>query len=336
MDNQFLLLRSPRKWGGKTEVFDYYSGSLIDWDGQNVENGTIALLKAWKEDKIQTFKEPGSKKTWEEIEVILRELQLTEAANIESTQWIDFATQIDRIKVGIREEKFEKVVLSRVKWIDFEQPLTIKVLVQIFKEACDKYANSLVYLIGTKEHGVWIGASPEILVEIDGSEMRTMSLAGTLFNQEEEWTDKEKLEQSITAQHISESLKALGLKEDISGIKEVSNGSIRHLVQYHQANMADLNLGQVVSMLHPTPAVAGYPVSESVLMIDELEMHQRELYTGFIGDSREVYVNLRCAQVFSNGIKLYAGCGVNSQSNSEREWQETELKMKVMGDLFVV
>ncbi len=320
----------------KINEFDFYSGSLIDWDGQNVENGTIALLKAWKEDKIQTFKEPGSKKTWEEIEVILRELKLTEAANIESTQWIDFTTQIDRIKVGIREEKFEKVVLSKVKWIDFEQSLTIQVLMQNFKDACDKYANSLVYLIGTSEHGIWIGATPEILVEMDGSEMRTMSLAGTLFNQEEEWTDKEKLEQSITAKHISECLSALGLTEEISKVTEITNGSIRHLVQFHQANIEELNLGNVVSKLHPTPAVAGYPVKESVRIIDELEMHQRALYTGFIGNSTEVYVNLRCAQVFSNGIKLYAGCGINSQSESEREWQETELKMKVMGDLFVV
>jgi isochorismate synthase len=336
MDSQFLLLRSPRKWVGKTEVFDFYSGSLIDWDGQCRDCEKIALFKSWNADRIQTFTESHTEITLEELVRLLGNFRLGHFGKRESTSWKSFSEHIEKIQDGIAHNKFEKVVLSRVKWIDFEQPLTIKVLVQIFKEACDKYANSLVYLIGTKEHGVWIGASPEILVEIDGSEMRTMSLAGTLFNQEEEWTDKEKLEQSITAQHISESLKALGLKEDISGIKEVSNGSIRHLVQYHQANMADLNLGQVVSMLHPTPAVAGYPVSESVLMIDELEMHQRELYTGFIGDSREVYVNLRCAQVFSNGIKLYAGCGVNSQSNSEREWQETELKMKVMGDLFVV
>ena len=57
MDSQFLLLRSPRKWVGKTEVFDFYSGSLIDWDGQCRDCEKIALFKSWNAERIQTFTE---------------------------------------------------------------------------------------------------------------------------------------------------------------------------------------------------------------------------------------------------------------------------------------
>ena len=334
MDNQFLLLRSPRK--NSKDLLDYYSGSLVDWDGKQYESEHKALIKSWDGEKIRTFKDGGVEITVEELKKKVGDMEIQPYELVESSTWSHFSEQVEKIKEGISQNKFEKAVLSRVKWVEFQSLLSVDSLLQIFKNACDTYVNSLVYLLCTNEYGVWMGASPEILVEIEGDEMRTMSLAGTLFNQEEIWSDKEEREQSVTALHISETLNSLGLKENKSEVEEITNGSIRHLVQYHQANIHGIDLGQLISRLHPTPAVAGYPINESVQMIEELELHQRELYTGFIGDTQEVYVNLRCAQIFKNGIKLYAGCGINSQSDFEREWQETELKMRVIGDLFVV
>jgi isochorismate synthase len=338
MDKQFLLLRSPRTSNVKAEVFDFYSGTLVDWDGQSNEDRNTALLRAWNGEKIQTFSTSGKPITLEEIMSYLADFQLVKANESEckSSLSSDFSDQIERIQQGISQQDFEKVVLSKVKWVDFEQPLIIEELMKNFKEACIKYPHSLVYLLSTKEHGLWMGASPEILIERNGRNMRTMSLAGTLFSDEENWSEKEMQEQAITAQHISECFSELELTEKVSEVTEITNGNIRHLVQEHRADMKDLSMGQVLSRLHPTPAVAGYPVGQSVQMISALEQHTRALYTGFIGNTQEVYVNLRCAQLFSNGIKLYAGCGINAQSNSEREWQETELKMRVMGDLFVL
>lgn len=334
MDNQFLLIRSPRK--NSKGVLDYYSGSLVDWDGKRNEHEAKALIKPWNGEKIRTFKDGGVEISGDELKKKLGDIEIQLSELVESSTWLHFSEQVEKIKEGILQNKFQKVVLSRVKWVEFQSLLSVDSLLQIFKNACDTYVNSLVYLFCTKEHGIWMGASPEILVEIEADEMRTMSLAGTLFNQEEIWSDKEEREQSVTALHISETLNSLGLKENKSEVEEITNASIRHLVQYHQANIQGIDLGQLISRLHPTPAVAGYPINDSVQMIEELELHQRELYTGFIGDTQEVYVNLRCAQIFKNGIKLFSGCGINSQSDSEREWQETELKMRVIGDLFVV
>ncbi|MCL9980659.1 MAG: chorismate-binding protein [Bacteroidia bacterium] len=334
MDNQFLLLRSPRK--NSKDLLDYYSGFLVDWDGKQHESEHKALIKSWDGEKIRTFKDGGVEIAVEELKKKLGDMEILPSELVESSTWSHFSEQVEKIKEGISQNKFEKAVLSRVKWVEFQSLLSLDSLLQIFKLACTKYPNSLVYLLCTNEYGVWMGASPEILVEIEGDEMRTMSLAGTLFNPDEKWSDKEEREQSVTALHISETLNSLGLKEKISEVEEITNGSIRHLVQYHKSHIQDVDLGQLISKLHPTPAVAGYPVNKSVQMIEELEQHERELYTGFIGDTQEVYVNLRCAQIFKNGIKLFAGCGINSQSDSEREWQETELKMRVIGDLFVV
>jgi isochorismate synthase len=44
-----------------------------------------------------------------------------------------------------------------------------------------------------------------------------------------------------------------------------------------------------------------------------------------------LYVTLRCAQLFQNGYTLYAGCGVNEDSDPEVEWNETAAKMALLG-----
>jgi len=214
-----------------------------------------------------------------------------------------------------------------------DKNLEFQQVVELFNTACTAYPNSLVYILNTHEFGTWIGASPEVLIEIDGNLMKTVSLAGTLFSENENWTDKERQEQSITARHISESFQQMGLNEDLSEVGEVVNGPIRHLVQIHQTDISNINVNELMMKLHPTPAVAGYPVKKAIEFIANTELHPRELYTGFIGDSKEVYVNLRCARIFSDGIKLFAGCGINAKSNADREWEETELKMRVISDL---
>jgi isochorismate synthase len=43
-------------------------------------------------------------------------------------------------------------------------------------------------------------------------------------------------------------------------------------------------------------------------------------------------VNLRCAQIFQNQIKIYVGGGITAESNPEKEWEETELKSGTVGN----
>ena len=45
-------------------------------------------------------------------------------------------------------------------------------------------------------------------------------------------------------------------------------------------------------------------------------------------------MNLRCAQIRKNGVEYYAGCGINLDSNWEKEWQETEAKMNVIREYY--
>ena len=90
--------------------------------------------------------------------------------------------------------------------------------------------------------------------------------------------------------------------------------------------------------LHPTPAIAGFPSTESVNWIRENEKHKRGWYAGAFslmsGDqSGEVSVLLRCALVNQTRINVYAGAGLVAESDVNMEWQETKLKLNAILDL---
>jgi isochorismate synthase len=80
------------------------------------------------------------------------------------------------------------------------------------------------------------------------------------------------------------------------------------------------------------------PKGESFQFIEENEGYCRGFYSGVVGmlvpnDKTDLYVNLRCANIMGNHAVLYAGGGILSSSNVESEWQETEAKMKTVGEI---
>jgi isochorismate synthase len=77
------------------------------------------------------------------------------------------------------------------------------------------------------------------------------------------------------------------------------------------------------------------PKQEAFQFILDYEHHQRSYYSGFLGPlfvngQTNLYVTLRCMQLFENGYRLYAGGGLLKDSVEELEWQETETKLDTM------
>jgi isochorismate synthase len=65
------------------------------------------------------------------------------------------------------------------------------------------------------------------------------------------------------------------------------------------------------------------------------ENHQRTYYSGFLGPVNinlrtDIFVNLRCLQVFETEFVLYSGAGITTASVAENEWDETDNKMLTM------
>ncbi len=237
---------------------------------------------------------------------------------------------------AMNELGMKKAVFSRVKKIDFLKDDTFT----FFKNLCEKYPKAFVYLASSPLFGTWLGASPEILLEIHGQNVFTMSLAGTKsIENQEVWDKKELNEQQYVTDFIIETITEQGITEiDTQGPYSFEAGPVKHLrtdISFDLGNRTPLELA---TALHPTPAVSGLPQQLAVELIEAIENHDlnynRFLYAGFLGyvspDHTKLFVNLRCCQLQENEAFLYVGGGFTKDSNIELEWQETERKSKTL------
>ncbi|MCB0381788.1 MAG: chorismate-binding protein [Psychroserpens sp.] len=255
---------------------------------------------------------------------------------------------------SIKKGDFKKVVLSRCETIDFSKQLSISV----FKQLLQTYSNAFVYCWFHPDVGLWLGATPEVLLSITGNHLKTMALAGTQRYKDSlvvNWGEKELEEQKFVTDFIEEQLKPLVSHIKISEPKTVRAGNLLHL-QSDINCVLETDLQTVLEHLHPTPAVCGLPVNTSKTFILNHEYYHRDYYTGFLGElnlkettSRNtnrrnvennayssvktvshLYVNLRCMQIKNNQALIYVGGGVTKDSNPEDEWQETVSKAETM------
>jgi isochorismate synthase len=95
----------------------------------------------------------------------------------------------------------------------------------------------------------------------------------------------------------------------------------------------------MLELLHPTSAVCGMPKEPSKDYIQENEGFDREYFSGFLGpvnllEETNIFVNLRCMKVMPHHATLFAGAGIIVNSNPEKEWNETEIKMQTLLDIF--
>lgn len=234
---------------------------------------------------------------------------------------------------AIKNKDFEKVVLSRKIKID---NLKNKDIFEVFLKALDLYKSAFVYVFFHPKIGFWLGATPELLLSLNGNKYETVALAGTKLQSENKaWTSKEINEQAIVTNYIVDTLKNFTKNVNISSVETVTAGHLEHLITKISGELSnDISILNVLKSLHPTPAVCGIPKEKSLDFIKKNENYNRSFYTGFIGEYTEqqadFYVNLRCMQIFENRLEIYVGCGITSESNPEKEYLETVNKANVM------
>ena len=227
----------------------------------------------------------------------------------------------------LKARNISKAVLSRIKDVPFYR--TPK---SFYDNLCEAYPDAFVYLVSSPLFGTWIGASPEVLLEVAGKDAKTMSLAGTLRTDDSaEWKEKEENEQNFVSTFIKSQL----IKSGISTVQECPRenlvaGPVTHLKTEFTFDIGDRSVGAIAIALHPTPAVCGLPQNNAMELINEAEEHNRSLYSGFVGvigeDKSSLYVNLRCAHITTDKAYLFVGGGFTKDSDVESEWQETENK----------
>ena len=94
-------------------------------------------------------------------------------------------------------------------------------------------------------------------------------------------------------------------------------------------------LGELIKRLHPTPAVCGLSKIDAYNLIERAEIHDRRYYTGYLGpwgldNKKQLFVNLRCAEINDKHMYLYVGGGLTGDSVPEKEWEETLQKAKTL------
>jgi isochorismate synthase len=263
-------------------------------------------------------------------------------APITSPRDNDFMALIEQGIELIQTGRCEKIVPSRSKHIAADiDPL------DAFEKLCASYPTAMVNLISVPSLGTWVGATPEVLVTVENQQtFRTVALAGTKPWQEGTdlrtvaWTQKEIEEQALVERYIISCFKTIRLREyEEHGPKTIVAGNLMHLKSDFTVDMKAVNFPQLGSvmlkLLHPTSAVCGMPLEPALQFLQQHEGYNRELYSGYLGPvnvdkNTNLFVNLRCMQLQKNGAILYAGAGVTADSIPEKEWEETEMKMKTL------
>jgi isochorismate synthase len=196
-----------------------------------------------------------------------------------------------------------------------------------------------------------VGASPELLISRQGSEVRANPLAGSAPRSGDKDEDranaaalaasaKDREEHAIVVDAIVAALQPLSatLTWDPEPVL-LETANVWHLSTRFRGRLVDpaptaLDLALA---LHPTPAVAGAPTDGALAAIGQLEGFSRGAYAGPVGwvdaDGNGTWaIALRCALLSRDRATLYAGAGIVAASDPAEEIDETDRKFRASLD----
>lgn len=238
----------------------------------------------------------------------------------------------------LQRGEFRKIVLAR------RSVQTTRLSAEaLFAKACRMYPRLFVALVCSEASGMWLMATPEVLLQGSEGEYHTMSLAGTQKTEAPEalvWPQKDREEQQYVTDYIEACIRTFSDDYRLQGPYTMTAAHLCHLRTdiHFRLPCADV-LGDVLEALYPTPAVCGIPKEPARRFILRHEHEPRRYYSGFVGmlsprSDTHLFVSLRCMRLLPDGIcELYAGGGLLKESEMEKEWRETEVKMQTMMEL---
>jgi anthranilate synthase component 1 len=195
-----------------------------------------------------------------------------------------------------------------------------------------------------------VGASPEVMVRLEGERIDLRPIAGTRHRGNSEEEDKE-LERELLAdpkeraEHIM--LVDLGRNDvgrvsapgsvTVSELMVIERYShVMHIVSNVRGTLATgKDAYDVVRACFPAGTVSGAPKIRAMEIIDELEPTRRGLYAGAVGyfgfsGNMDTCIAIRTLVVKDNVAYIQAGGGVVADSVPALEYQETMNKAKAM------
>jgi len=195
---------------------------------------------------------------------------------------------------------------------------------------------------------VYGGASPEMLIQVEGNQVRTRPIAGTRPRGRTLAEDQKQIRNlQRSSKEAAEHLMLVDLARNDLGrvaapgtvqvrsyrkLQRLSN--VTHLVSDVEATLApEKSALQALCAAFPAGTLSGAPKIRAMEIIAELEPQQREFYGGavvlFDGQGGlESCIAIRSFQFHQGQVVLQAGAGVVADSTSEREYAEIHHKMR--------
>lgn len=248
----------------------------------------------------------------------------------------EWAKRVRRTTAAVASRAVDKVVLARRMDLVFDQPIDVAgTVAQLSRD--NPEATVWSWRLGGRD---FVGASPELLVSYRQGRLETACVAGTLLDgamgAAGRWRDKERHEQAVVEDYVDRAFRSVGLTPIHSQLTEVRQGSFRHLTATVAAEANTVrSFYDLLTLLHPTPALAGEPRRAALEWIRRQEPFGRGYYGGVVGwveesGAAEAVVAIRSALLRGPRAHLFAGGGLVGGSEPDAEWKETEAKLGVV------
>lgn len=265
----------------------------------------------------------------------------------------EWAGMIRRAQEAFAQTPLQKVVLARICEMrragqhsaPDSPPLDIHgALTRLLARYPDCYG----FLFEPQPGHAFLGATPELLVRVEGERLETMGLAGSIQRGQSPAEDaaladalltsaKDRHEHGLVVDALARRLRPLTSRLEIPQTPQVlALSNIQHLYTPVQGELRrPAGVLPLVQELHPTPALGGSPRELALAFIQEQEPTLRGWYAAPVGwiDSRldgAFAVAIRSAVVQKQRAWAYAGGGIVADSIAEKEWEETEWKFRPM------
>ena len=268
------------------------------------------------------------------------------AADGDPVRWAD---GIDAALGAIASGSIEKVVLARTRgYSAIESIDPCAVLAALMEEE----PSGFHFLVEQIPGCAFLGASPERLFRRIGNFIQSEAVAGTCGRGPDPASDdrlagrllasdKNRREHEIVIRRIESVLSPM--VESLACDESPSVMRLRHVQHLMTTARGQLRSqfddAQIISELHPTPAVCGWPVEQSREFIREHERMSRGLYSGVVGitspSHSEFSVAIRTALINNTEMTAYSGAGIVRGSDADAEWLETTRKLSTFDAIVV-
>jgi menaquinone-specific isochorismate synthase len=255
--------------------------------------------------------------------------------------WCELVARATKVMREAPAGGLSKVVLAREVLIEADGPFDRAVVLERLRRA---YPGCFLFHVDG-----FVGASPELLVSRTGDVVRAQPMAGTAPRGGDPATDARlaasllasptyRHEHQITIDMVFDTLIPWCSYLDYEPEPSVVGvANVQHLATMVEGRLSQPapSILELVSALHPTPAVNGWPRDEARAWIEEHEGFDRGRYAGTVGwvDARgngTFAVSIRCADIDGPTARLVAGNGIVADSDPDTELAETQVKLQAM------